>query len=147
MASAVSEELRRLVEARAERLCEYCLIHEDDTFFGCEVDHIISQKHGGPTESDNLAFACFVCNRHKGSDIGSVLVRSGELVRFFNPRRDRWGDHFRLEGGLVMPRTDIAEATLRILRFNDPERVLERETLMALGRYPPANAAARMEST
>ena len=28
-------------------LCEYCLIHEDDTVFGCEVDHIISTKHGG----------------------------------------------------------------------------------------------------
>ncbi len=43
-------------------LCEYCLIHEDDTFFGCEVDHIISQKHGGPTEPENLAYACLPCN-------------------------------------------------------------------------------------
>src|SRR5262249_7484988 len=32
----ISAELRRLVVARAEGLCEYCLIAEEDTFFGCE---------------------------------------------------------------------------------------------------------------
>jgi 5-methylcytosine-specific restriction endonuclease McrA len=50
MPSYVNEQLRRLVALRAEHLCEYCLIHEEDTFYGCEVDHIISLKHGGPTE-------------------------------------------------------------------------------------------------
>ena len=44
--SYIGAELRRYVFARAERLCEYCLIHEEDTFFGCEVDHILSEKHG-----------------------------------------------------------------------------------------------------
>ncbi len=73
MSRYISEDLRHLVAARAEYLCEYCLIHEDDTFFGCEVDHIISMKHGGPTEADNLAYACAFCNRQKGSDIGSIL--------------------------------------------------------------------------
>jgi hypothetical protein len=47
MSSYVSAELRRLVANRANHKCEYCLIHEEDTFFGCEVDHIISLKHGG----------------------------------------------------------------------------------------------------
>ena len=89
MSSYVSEELRRLVAARAGYVCEYCLIHEDDTFFECEVDHIISVKHGGPTEEKNLAYACLPCNRHKGSDIGSILGETGQLVRFFNPRVDR----------------------------------------------------------
>jgi hypothetical protein len=54
MSNYVSEELRRLVANRAGRLCEYCLINEDDTFFGCEIDHIISLKHSGPTEAVNL---------------------------------------------------------------------------------------------
>ncbi len=52
----VNAELRRLVVTRAERICEYCLIHEDDTYFGGGVDHIISEKHGGATAADNLAF-------------------------------------------------------------------------------------------
>jgi len=66
-----------LVVARADHLCEYCLIHEEDTFFGCEVDHIISEKHGGPTTADNLADACVFCNRAKGSDVASIVPGSG----------------------------------------------------------------------
>ena len=140
----ISEELRRLVANRAERLCEYCLIHEEDTFFGCEVDHIISLKHAGPTEADNLAYACVFCNRQKGSDIGSISQETGEFSRFFNPRIDRWSEHFRLEGPIIQPQTDIGEVTVRILEFNHSDRLLERQTLMAVGRYPTASALARM---
>lgn len=95
--SYISSELRRLVVARANSLCEYCLIHEEDTFFGCEVDHIISEKHGGATQEDNLAYACLFCNRLKGSDIGSIVPGTLQLVRFFHPRRDRWAEHFAIE--------------------------------------------------
>lgn len=72
----ISAELRRQVIARAENLCEYCLLHDDDTFFGGEVDHIISEKHAGPTEEGNLAYACLACNRSKGSDIASLVPRN-----------------------------------------------------------------------
>ncbi len=77
MSSYINAVLRRLVAIRANSLCEYCLIHEEDAFFGCEVDHIISEKHGGQTEADNLAYACAFCNRAKGSDIGSIVQRRG----------------------------------------------------------------------
>jgi hypothetical protein len=66
-------------------LCEYCLIHEKDTFYGCQVDHIISEKHGGLTTADNLAYACTFCNRCKGSDVGSIVLRTGEFSRFLIP--------------------------------------------------------------
>ena len=68
MSSYVSADLRRLVALRAGGLCEYCLIHENDSYLGCHVDHIISEKHGGLTESENLAYACACCNRAKGSN-------------------------------------------------------------------------------
>ena len=84
MSSYVSAELRRLVASRAGSLCEYCLIHEDDTYLGCQVDHVISEKHRGPTESENLAYACTLCNRAKGSNIGSIALSTGELTRLFN---------------------------------------------------------------
>jgi len=45
MGSEVSQRLRQLVADRAYHVCEYCLIYEDDTFWGCQVDHIISLKH------------------------------------------------------------------------------------------------------
>ena len=41
LGSEVSERLRVLVAERAYHVCEYCLIHEEDTFWGCQVDHII----------------------------------------------------------------------------------------------------------
>lgn len=132
----ISAELRRLVLLRADRLCEYCLIHEDDTFFGCEVDHVISEKHGGLTVSENLAYACLACNRNKGTDLGSVWEPSGSLIRFFNSRLDVWSEHFSLDGAIIRPITPIGSVTERILRFNDIERRLEREAIRALGRYP-----------
>jgi len=83
MATHISAELRLFVAARAVHVCEYCLIHEDDTYLGCQIDHIISEKHNGPTVAENLAFACAFCNRAKGSDIGS-LSAAGQFTRFFN---------------------------------------------------------------
>jgi hypothetical protein len=136
MSSYVSAELRQLVAARAAHGCEYCLIREDDTFFGCKVDHIISIKHGGVTTEDNLAYACMICNRRKGSDLGSILSPTEALVRFFHPRRDRWEEHFELADALIKPLTEIGEVTARIFEFNKEERVLERAELIALGRYP-----------
>jgi hypothetical protein len=129
------------VARRAARLCEYCLIHEDDTYFGCEVDHIISEKHGGPTVLGNLAYACAYCNRNKGSDLGSIPPDTRQLVRFYNPRRDVWSEHFRIEDAVIIPLTDIGRVTERILRFNLSDRILERRELALLGRYPPPAAA------
>jgi 5-methylcytosine-specific restriction endonuclease McrA len=108
--------MRAFVASCAKYLCEYCLIHEDDTYLGCEVDHIISFKHGGITEADNLAYACVFCNRYKGTDIGSM--GSNEFTRFYNPRKDRWSKHFQLKGSVIMSLSEIGEATARIFRFN-----------------------------
>jgi len=140
--SYVSTALRQQVVARANSLCEYCLIHEDDTYFGCQIDHIISEKHGGPTEADNLAYACSICNRNKGSDVGSLLWETGEFVRFFNPHRDHWHEHFKLDDVAIIPLTNVAQVTAKILDFNHVERLLERQELRELGRYPSPEATA-----
>jgi hypothetical protein len=144
VSGSISASLRRLVVSRAAHLCEYCLIHEDDTFFGCEVDHIISRKHGGATQEDNLAYACLFCNRNKGSDISSRIPETGELIRFFNPRIERWSDHFQVKGAMIVPLTAVGTATARILRFNDEDRLLERDVLRNEGRYPPTAVQSRI---
>jgi len=141
MARWISAELRQTIANRAKLLCEYCLIVESDTFYGCEVDHIISLKHGGSSEPENLAYACALCNRAKGSDVGSVST-SGEFTRFFNPRIDRWAEHFRLEGASLQPLTTIGEVTARILGFNDSARLHEREEMIRFGKYPSEEALA-----
>jgi hypothetical protein len=143
MSKYISPEVRRSVAARADFLCEYCLIAEEETFFGCEVEHIISLKHGGSSELSNLAYACAFCNRHKGSDVGSVS-EAGEFSRFFNPRSDRWSEHFRLDGNIIRPLSVIGEVTARILLFNHADQLLERFWLISVGRYPHRAALARM---
>ncbi|MEO0564631.1 MAG: HNH endonuclease signature motif containing protein, partial [Chloroflexota bacterium] len=50
----ISASLRREVIQRARNCCEYCLISQDDMLFSFEIDHIIAEKHGGPTISENL---------------------------------------------------------------------------------------------
>lgn len=140
MTSYVPTDLRRTVAERALQVCEYCLIHEDDTYFGCQIEHVISEKHGGPTTAENLCYACAVCNRAKGSDIGSRLAASGQFVRFFNPRTDHWSEHFEIQGAVIVPRTPIGEVTASILQFNRPERLAERRRLVRIGRYPVEDA-------
>jgi hypothetical protein len=141
----INAELRRLVMTRADKLCEYCLIHEDDAYFGCQVDHIISEKHGGLTNADNLAFACTICNRNKGSDVGSIVMPlgSGVFSRFFNPRTDLWHEYFKLNssnGIYITTLNSIGEVTARILDFNSTERLLERQMLRNINRYPTVEA-------
>jgi hypothetical protein len=99
------------------------------------MEHIRSEKHGGLTESANLALACSYCNRAKGYDLGSIDPETGLLTPFFNPRTQAWINHFRLEGASIMPLTPEGWVTVIILQLNEPERLLEREPLVALGYY------------
>jgi hypothetical protein len=145
MGIEISNELRRLVAERAYHVCEYCLVHEDDLFHMCEVDHVISVKHGGQTVMENLANACFHCNRHKGSDVGSIVPGTGQFVRFFNPRIDRWGEHFFIHSGRIESLSATGEATARILDFNHPDRIALRKLLAEEGRYLTVEALARIK--
>lgn len=135
MRRKISAKLRAVVAERAGYRCEYCQIHESDTFYGCQVEHIISLKHGGTDTLDNLAYACAFCNYAKGTDIATIIDDADYPVRLFNPRRDRWQDHFRLDGAYIVPLTKVGEATVRLLGLNHPSRIAERELLIRAGRY------------
>jgi len=138
----IPAELRRAVRRRAQDCCEYCLIPEAMTLAAHEIDHVIAEKHGGPTEAGNLALACALCNGFKGSDLASIDAESGDIVPLFNPRRDRWIDHFRLENARIVPLTASGRSTVRLLQLNHPDRIEERLLLVAAGilRAPEASA-------
>lgn len=145
MSRDVSESLRQFVADRAYHVCEYCLIHEDDTFWGCEVDHIISRKHGGDSTPNNLAWACAVCNNRKGSDLGTLVGQPPALVRLFHPRTDRWARCFQLLGVKIDAANAVGAATVKLLQINAENALLEREDLRSVGRYPSIEALARMK--
>lgn len=136
MRPSISRRIRKSVADRAQGVCEYCLLSEEDSFFPHEVDHIISLKHGGEHLSSNFAWACLPCNRSKGSDIGSMVPPSNDFVRFYHPRKDDWAAHFRLEGPHIVALSSMAQATIHILQLNHPDRLLERKALIEIDRYP-----------
>lgn len=122
-------ELRRLVVERAGERCEYCFLPVGVAFFPHEVDHVIAEKHGGVTAAENLAFACWRCNRHKGSDLGSFDPHTHTFAFLFNPRTQPWSAHFAFHGEHIVGLTPEGRTTVSLLRLNSEERLAERQRL------------------
>ena len=137
--NAVSGPLRLAVRQRARERCEYCLIHEEDFLFAHEPHHIIAVQHGGSTAEENLALACADCNRRKGPNLSSVDPDSNAVVQLFHPRRDRWAEHFALDGARILGLTPMGRATVFLLQLNSEERVRVRHRLQQAGRFPLAS--------
>jgi len=94
---------------------------------------IISEKHGGDTTAENLAFACSLCNKYKGSDIATLDKETDKITALFNPRKDKWNDHFQLSNdGSLSTTTAIGRGTINLLRLNQADRIEERRLLLAI---------------
>ncbi|MBL7813901.1 MAG: HNH endonuclease [Saprospiraceae bacterium] len=132
----ISNDLRQKVVKRANFCCEYCLVPEAFLATVFHIEHIRSIKHGGKTLLNNLAYACPHCNQNKGSDVATFLNdESDELIRFFNPRIDVWHEHFEINEGEIVPKTNLAKVTIRILNINQIDRIIFRKALMDAGVY------------
>lgn len=132
MSQYIPETLRRIVISRAKNRCEYCKIFAIYSFLTFHIEHIISTKHGGQTVQNNLAYSCPICNLNKGSDIATILTSPTKPIRFFNPRIDNWDNHFQIESsGFISPKTEIGQATIKILDLNHPDSIIEREILIS----------------
>ncbi len=118
--------LRRQVIQRAGNRCEYCLLPAEVAFFPHEVDHIVAEKHGGATEIENLALACWRCNRHKGTDLTSFDPQTRQLSPLFNPRTQLWSEHFAYEGERIVGLTSEGRTTVNLLQLNSEARLIER---------------------
>ena len=125
--------LRQLVWDRANSQCEYCHLAQEYSFYPFQIDHIIAEKHDGPTGAHNLALSCYYCNTYKGPCVAGWNEHLEDAVRLFNPRRDDWGEHFRWEGPFLRGRTEIGKATVRVLRVNHPDAIEVRRLLIEYG--------------
>lgn len=136
MTSYIPAELRRLVTERAGGCCEYCRMNMADRLLPFEIDHIISEKHRGATEADNLCLACYRCNGYKGTDIASADPITKKATFLFHPRQQQWDDHFHLDDEMIEPLTAEGRVTVLILRLNAPIQLAQRASLIIAGRYP-----------
>ena len=132
----IPELLRQVVIERAQQKCEYCLLNERYGIYSHEIDHIIPEKHRGQTVDSNLCYACLDCNRNKGSDFASLDPVTGDVALLYNPRQDQWTEHFELDEARIVALTPTGRVTEFILKLNDPQRLLNRQRLYTLQRYP-----------
>jgi 5-methylcytosine-specific restriction endonuclease McrA len=115
---------RTLVRQRAENRCEYCQTHQDDSpLAALHVEHIRPLKHGGSDDESNLCLACIDCNLHKGSNLTGVDPHTELVTLLFDPRSQRWNDHFRWDGIHLVGLTDVGRTTIRVLCMNSDEQL------------------------
>jgi hypothetical protein len=120
-------KLRQFVRVRAGQHCEYCGLSQEFSELRFHIEHVIPRQHGGNDDADNLALACPDCNLRKGPNLTGINPNTGEVVRLFHPRRDRWFDHFTYQEQYVVGSTSVGRTTVSLLEMNDPERRRIRE--------------------
>jgi hypothetical protein len=130
--------MRRQVERRAQGRCEYCRAPQRVTGIVFHIEHIVPFCCGGANALSNLALACPTCNFAKGCHIAGRDPVSGEFVPLFNPRRQRWEDHFQLVRNwtTIRGRTAIGRATVARLQLNSRLRILARLDWLSASRWP-----------
>ncbi len=129
MDAQLKAELRR----RAGFRCEYCHFPEQYAELRFQTDHIIAEQHGGPTSLDNLAWSCLRCNKYKGPNLTGIDPESSQVSPLFNPRCQKWDEHFAWSGSRLIGLTPQGRATVAVLRCNHPDAMLAREALMSEG--------------
>jgi hypothetical protein len=132
----MDDALAKSIWQRARERCEYCLLPSAFSLMPFEIDHVIPRKHGGLTIENNLALACFYCNRYKGPNIAGIDPDTRLLSRLFNPRTDVWELHFRWQATRLEGVTEIGRATIEVLRLNHTEMLLVRDALHDEGVFP-----------
>jgi hypothetical protein len=103
------------------------------------IEHIVPNAHGGTDDPDNLALACPSCNLHKSDRTEVADPASGAMILLFNPRKDRWSEHFRWEGYQIIGLTPCGRATAAALEFNHSRRLLIRHAEELLELFPPTD--------
>jgi HNH endonuclease len=132
-------ELRRMVQARARGLCEYCRSHQRFSPQPFSIEHIIAFVLGGLTIAENLAQACQGCNGHKFTKVRAIDPVTSSLVPLFHPRQQKWSDHFAwsIDAKYIVGLTPTGRATVEALHMNREELVNLREVLFATQNHPP----------
>jgi hypothetical protein len=122
----------REVADRANRQCEYCLAPEEFFNSPFEVEHLVPRARGGGHELANLALACRNCNGAKLARLQLQDPYSREAVPIFNPRVDRWSEHFAFrlveDGVEIAGKTSVGRATALHLHMNSA-KAIEARTL------------------
>lgn len=137
--SAISQATRKHLAQQALFRCGYCLTQELVSGVPLTIEHLLPRAKGGSNEEENLWLSCRLCNEAKGVLTDAIDSETGEFAPLFNPRLQRWVDHFSwVDGGTkVLGLTPTGRATVSALSLNTEFRVCTRTLWVEVGWHPP----------
>jgi hypothetical protein len=94
------------------------------------LDHIIAEKHGGPTISVNLAWAFAQRTEYRWP---RSLYWGTDTTIY--PRTDQWADHFEWDGVSLRGKTPIGRTTVAVLAPNVADSIAVRQALRDEGLF------------
>lgn len=136
----IPADVDRGVREAARHRCGYCLSPQRLVMGRLEIDHVIPTARGGTNDESNLWLACSLCNGHKADKLEAVDPTTNDIVPLFNPRIQRWHDHFQWseDGLLIQGWIPVGRATVEALHLSDDVNALEvRSHWIIAGWHPP----------
>ena len=137
---SVPANVARRVREAAQNRCGYCLSPQHLVLARLEIEHILPRACGGKSEESNLWLSCPLCNRHKADRTSATDPETGNEVALFNPRRQRWSEHFcwSPDGLRIVGLTPTGRATVVALHLaDDPDALVVRGYWILAGWHPP----------
>lgn len=103
------------------------------------MEHIVPASKGGAATVDNLALSCGGCNGHKHSKTEAKDPATERVVALYDPRRDRWTDHFNWDDEFyyLIGLSPTGRATAAALKLNREFVINLRRVLFLAGVHPP----------
>jgi len=137
--SRISSKLRAKIMEEARYRCGYCLAQQIVMNWLLEVEHIVPVAAGGSDDEDNLWLSCTACNRYKGTQVKARDPNTGQLVKLFNPRHQKWSQHFRWSEDKteIIGLTACGRATVEALKLNNELAKQARALWHEAGIHPP----------
>ena len=135
----ISLSLREAVISRASKCCEYCKSQDKYSPTAFTIDHVLPQSLDGTSEINNLAYACFLCNRLKSNKLKSFDTTTGKWVHLYTPRQNNWNDHFAWseDATQLIGLTAIGRCTVKELQLNREKLIEYRQCIIPFGTHPP----------
>lgn len=136
---SLSNALRLAVILRAAKCCEYCKSQDKYSPTSFTIDHILPESLDGTSDFENLAYACFLCNRLKSNKLKVFDTLSGKWIPLFNPRKDLWHEHFAWNEDTtkIMGISIIGRCSVKELQLNREKLIEYRNCIIPFGTHPP----------
>lgn len=123
------------------KCCEYCKSQDKYSPTAFTIDHVLPESLDGTSDIENLAYACFLCNRLKSNKLKVFDTITEKWMPLFSPRQHNWNDHFSWseDATQVIGLTAIGRCTIKELRLNREKLIEYRQCIIPFGTHPPGS--------